>query len=73
MPCLQMDMLMSDQGLGAAYTDACDAGFVFAGWLPGYAEADVLRVQKVDSQITEMQPGLVNPTAQSLLASLGSV
>ena len=73
MPCLQMDMLMSDQGLGAAYTGACDAGFVFAVWLPGYAEADVLRVQKVDSQVTEMQPGLVNPTAQSLLASLGSV
>ncbi len=70
-PCLQVDMLMSDPGHGAVYTAALEAGFVFAGWLPGYAEADVLRLQKVDARVTEMAPDLVNPTASELLRLMG--
>lgn len=67
-PCRQIDFLMSDSGLEAAVAVAREAGYWFCGWLPGYRAADVLRMQKVAQDQTNMVPGLVNPVASSLLS-----
>jgi hypothetical protein len=71
-PCLQLDLLMNDPALAAGATQAASHGFVFCGWLPGYRRADVLRLQRVDPALTDMNPGLVNPTAQTLLKQIVS-
>lgn len=69
-PCRQIDFPMSDAGVETGVELARDAGYWFCGWLPGYREADVFRMQKVERSQTNMSPGLVNPVASSLL-SLG--
>ncbi len=65
--CLQIDFHMSDAGIDLGIASAVDAGFYFCGWLPGFDQSDVLRMQKVDPGLTDMQPNVVNPTAQLLL------
>jgi hypothetical protein len=67
-PCRQIDLLMSDAGIEAGVEAAREAGFWFCGWLPGYRSADVLRMQKVEQDQTNMAPGLVNPVASTLLS-----
>jgi hypothetical protein len=66
-PCRQIDFAMSDPGIGIGVGLALDAGFRFCGWLPGFTDTDIFRVQKVDPGQTEFEPDLVNPVARSLL------
>ena len=67
--CLQIDFSMSDSGIDLGVKAAKMAGFGFCGWLPGIAEYDVFRMQKVDELDTDLNPGLVNPVAKDLLAN----
>jgi GNAT superfamily N-acetyltransferase len=66
-PCRQVDFSMADPGIGVGVQAALDCGFWFCGWLPGFGESDVFRLQKVDRAVTNMHPALVNPVAASLL------
>lgn len=66
-PCLQVDFLMNDTAIAAGVALAASRDFRFCGWLPGYRRSDVIRLQKVDPALTDMNPQLVNPTAQALL------
>ena len=63
-----LDLRMNDPGIEAGVEQAVAAGFVFCGWLPGYRDADVLRMQRFDRQVTDVRPGVVNDTARDLLA-----
>ena len=65
--CRQIDFAMSDPGIEVGVSAALDAGYWFAGWLPGFGQADAFRLQKVDRSQTNLSPLLVNPVAQSLL------
>jgi len=69
-PCLQLDLDMADRGIERGLRIAQRAGFFFCGWLPDFAEGDVLRLQKVDEPRTEMLPALENPVARSLLETM---
>lgn len=69
-PCLQIDLLLDSPGVDQAVQAAAAQGFIFCGWLPGFTHTDVLRLQKVDPALTDMNPGVVNPTAQELLHNL---
>ncbi len=71
-PCRQIDFSMADPHLEHGIQLALDAGYVFCGWLPGFAGADVFRLQWADPDLTNWQPEVVNPVAQSILARLGS-
>lgn len=64
--CRQIDFKMSDPGIEAGVEAALDAGYWFCGWLPGFAGADVFRMQRVDRSLTNLAPLLVNPVARSL-------
>ncbi|MEM7099256.1 MAG: GNAT family N-acetyltransferase [Pseudomonadota bacterium] len=66
-PCHQLDLLLSDPGIDQAVTNALELGWVFCGWLPGFSSHDILRLQKFDPAQTELNPGVVNPTAIQLL------
>lgn len=66
-PCLQVDFLMNDTAIAAGVALAASCDYRFCGWLPGYRRSDVIRLQKVDPALTDMNPKLVNPTAQALL------
>ena len=63
--CKQIDFRLSDEAIGQGVNIAVDLGFVFCGWLPGYRESDVLRLQLVDHR-TDLNPGVVNPVGQQL-------
>jgi GNAT superfamily N-acetyltransferase len=65
--CQQLDCDMADAGIEIAISAARQLGFVFCGWLPGFGQADVLRLQKLNRTITDLEPVLVNSMAQSLL------
>jgi hypothetical protein len=67
LPCLQIDLSMSDAGIQPGVDGARLRGFVFSGWLPGYRSGDVLRLQKVRAAVTNIAPDLVNDAAQNLL------
>ena len=69
-PCRHLDLCMDDAQIHAAAEAALEKGFVFCAWLPGYAHTDVLRLQQVAVDQTDMRPGVVNPTAGALLADL---
>ena len=66
-PCQQLDLSMHDDALDHAVATAQAQGFQFCGWLPGFNQGDVLRLQRVDPALTELTPDLVNPTAAALL------
>jgi GNAT superfamily N-acetyltransferase len=66
-PCLQVDLALADPAVGIGVDAAIAAGFRFCGWLPGYRDGDVLRLQRVDERVTHMVPELENPVARSLL------
>jgi hypothetical protein len=66
-PCRQVDFRLSDVAVAAGVEAAVALGYRFCGWLPGYRHGDVLRLQRVDEAVTEVNPELVNPVAQSLL------
>ena len=70
LPCLQLDICMDDKHIDKAVQRAEGSGFVFCAWLPGFTHTDVLRLQKVDPAQTDLDPIVVNPTAQGLLAQL---
>ncbi len=67
LPCLQVDFLMSDPALETGIEYALSQGFVFCGWLPGFRENDVIRLQRVDLTVTDLDPDVVNPGAKNLL------
>ncbi|MEQ8857603.1 MAG: GNAT family N-acetyltransferase [Pseudomonadales bacterium] len=71
LPCLQVDLSLADPGIDAAVEIAHSAGFGFCGWLPGYRASDVLRLQRVDPEVTDLLPAVVNPTARELLRWCG--
>ena len=68
--CKQIDFRLSDEANGRGVNIAIDLGFVFCGWLPGYRDSDVLRLQLVDHR-TDLNPGVVNPVGQRLSELLG--
>ncbi len=70
-PCQQIDIALADPGIDHAVNVALDQGFFFCGWLPGYSTDDVLRLQRVEPQSTDMSPNVVNPGAQRLLDEFG--
>ena len=59
---------MTDAAINRSIDMALSHDYRFCGWLPGFSISDVLRLQWVDSQRTDLNPGLVNPDAQGLLA-----
>ncbi len=66
---IHVDLPMDDPGIERAADDLAAAGFVYCGWLPGFRQSDVLRLQRVspaDQRI--FQPDLVTPAANQLLA-----
>lgn len=66
-PCLQVDFRMDDPAINRGVEAAVAVGFRFCGWLPGYRNSDVLRLQRVDEERTDLAPGLENPVARTLL------
>ncbi|MCR9259316.1 MAG: GNAT family N-acetyltransferase [Pseudomonadaceae bacterium] len=68
--CYQIDLPMDSPAIDTAVYAALRAGYFFCGWLPGHNRGDVLRLQKVDRQQTNLAPALENPFAQALLAWL---
>ncbi len=66
-PCQQVDFLLDDAAVGLGVELAVASGFRFCGWLPGYRATDVLRLQRVDEQQTDLAPRLESPVARSLL------
>lgn len=71
-PCRQIDFLMSDPGIDIGVEAARRLGYRFCGWLPGFSDGDVLRLQQVDETVTDTAPVLVNPVAQALLSFIRS-
>lgn len=71
-PCLQVDLPLSDPAVGEAVSLARAAGFRFCGWLPGFRQWDVLRLQRVVEPLTNLAPALENPGARRFLALYGS-
>ena len=67
LPCLQADFLMSDSGVESGVARARSKGFIFCGWLPGYRQADVLRLQRIDAAVTDTEPGVINPAARDIV------
>ena len=66
-PCRQIDFVMSDPAIDSAVEAARRLGYRFCGWLPGFGDSDVLRLQQVAADSTDLTPDLVNPTARALL------
>ncbi len=71
-PCAQIDFLMIDPGIEFGVEVARRRGFVLSGWLPGFRDGDVLRVQQPQVETTNMAPDLVNSTAREILAWIGT-
>jgi GNAT superfamily N-acetyltransferase len=67
LPCRQVDFRMDDPAIGAGVETAVALGFRFCGWLPGYRQSDVLRLQRLDDAVTDLAPPLENPVARTLL------
>ena len=67
--CKQIDFRLDDDANGYGVGRALDLGFVFCGWLPGYRESDVLRLQLIDGR-SDLSPGVVNPMGQRLSAMI---
>ena len=70
LPCEQLDLPMEDPALEVAVEAAIAAGFVFCAWMPGYRARDVLRLQRVATDATDLAPAVVNPVAQALLEQI---
>jgi GNAT superfamily N-acetyltransferase len=66
-PCRQVDFSMADCAVDDGVEAARRLGFRFCGWLPGFASADVFRMQRADPSQTDLNPDLVNPVARALL------
>ncbi len=66
-PCMQIDFELTDVAIDTGVEAAIEAGFVFCGWLPGYRASDVLRLQRVDVPVTDVQPAVVNAEAQKMI------
>jgi len=67
LPCRQVDFRMDDPAIGAGVETAAALGFRFCGWLPGFRQSDVLRLQRPDEAATDLTPRLENPVARRLL------
>ncbi|MEM6999189.1 MAG: GNAT family N-acetyltransferase [Pseudomonadota bacterium] len=67
--CRQLDFRLSDPAVTVGVEQATAMGFVFCGWLPGYTVCDVLRLQLIGPE-TDLQPAVVNPRGQQLLAQI---
>jgi GNAT superfamily N-acetyltransferase len=62
----QVDLLLSDPGVGAAVEALRELGFFFCALLPEFAESDVLRLQRPRSEPSSL-PDLVYPEARGIL------
>ena len=71
-PCLQIDIALSEAGVDEAVEAARTESFVFCGWLPGYRRSDVLRLQRVREDVTDLNPNVVNPGGQRFRALIAS-
>ena len=65
-PCQQIDFSLADAAIGVGVRAAAARGFRFCGWLPGFGACDVLRLQRLDEEVTDLGPGLENPVARQL-------
>ena len=63
--CKQVDFRLIDDSIQYGTELASELGFIFCGWMPGYRESDVLRLQSVDGR-SDLNPGVVNPVGQQL-------
>ncbi|MEM8768328.1 MAG: GNAT family N-acetyltransferase [Pseudomonadota bacterium] len=66
-PCRQLDLSLGEVSVDAAAELAREMGYGFCAWLPGFAENDVLRLQWLDDELTELTPTLENPMAREIL------
>ena len=66
-PCLQIDFSLADPAVGEGVRAAKARGFRFCGWLPGFRDGDVLRMQRLAEAETDLEPALENPQARRLL------
>jgi GNAT superfamily N-acetyltransferase len=66
-PCQQIDFSLADAAVGHGVRAARARGFRFCGWLPGFREGDVLRLQRLQEAVADLNPGLENPVARRLL------
>ena len=71
-PCQHLDLYMTDANIGHVSGLAARAGFTFCAWLPGFTRTDVLRLQRVDSAVTDQKPQVVNPVARQLVQIIGA-
>lgn len=60
LPCLHADLSLADPNIDLAVEYLNEAGFVFAGMLPGYLGEYVLRLQKWQRSCTDETPRFVN-------------
>ena len=64
-PVIHIDLPMGSSALAPAVENLITRGFRYCGWLPGFHEGDVLRMQKLD--LTSMsKPNLVTAAAEEL-------
>lgn len=66
-PCQQIDFNLADPAVGTGVDLARAQGFRFCGWLPGFRQGDVLRLQRLTAEETDFAPALENPQAAELL------
>lgn len=67
--CKQVDFRLDDDAIAFGVEHARASDFVFCGWLPGFRECDVLRLQAVDER-SDPAPGVVNPVGRELSARI---
>ena len=63
-----LDLLLSDPGVPHAVEALCDRGFLFCALLPEFAACDVIRLQRLRSELKAL-PDLVYPEAREILAA----
>lgn len=69
-PCQQIDFELDDPSVSFGVELAWQRGFRFCGWLPEFGTGDVLRMQSIDQQSYDLQPGLENAGAKQLLKTI---
>lgn len=67
-PVTLVDLPLSDPGIDHAVDTLTRSGFFYCGLLPGFAAGDVLRLQHLDEEASDIaRPVLENPGARRLL------
>ena len=69
LPVTLVDLPLGDPGIDHAVNALTRSGFFYCGLLPGFGAGDVLRLQRLDENASDIaRPVLANPGAQRLLA-----